>query len=218
MVAEALRADGWWLRSVIVWAKKAPMPESVTDRPTSSWEPIFLLAKSERYWYDAEAVKEEASTAYDPREFDPTPYNKGSGRRDGGVFSTLGQSCLSKSRNQRNVWHLGPEPFREAHFATFPTEIPRRCIKAGCPVGGTVLDPFLGSGTTLAVAAELERNGVGIELNPEYAEIARDRIGRAEKPQTYQSQRATDSPLFEAHTPKQGIDNPSPAAHTPKRV
>jgi DNA modification methylase len=263
-VALALQADGWWLRSVICWAKKSPMPESVTDRPTSSWEPIFLMAKSERYFYDAEAVKEAAvKTGTDAH------LRGGSGERAGtrgglrGAVirksangSTLGGGAYGRShlgdaipeeerratvdgpdsfveapgtRNQRNVWHLGPEPYREAHFATFPTEIPRRAIKAGtsekgccaacgapwvratgwepsCKCGAgvvpcVVLDPFLGSGTTVAVARELGRHGVGCELNPEYAALARERIGKAERPATFRSEKAIDSPLFTEVSP-----------------
>jgi DNA modification methylase len=204
-VALALQADGWYIRSVIVWAKKSPMPESVTDRPTSSWEPIFLMAKSERYFYDAEAVKEpwtsgrndmrskgvRTGLAYLGGAFNNSikDGNEGDGMRaDGGP--SLG------GRNQRNVWHLGPEPYAEAHFATFPTEIPRRCILAGSRPGDTVLDPFNGSGTTGAVAVQHGRNYVGIELNPAYIELAKDRIGKARNPATYQSQKVVDAPLF----------------------
>ncbi len=149
-LAIRLQDDGWWVRSDIAWCKRAPMPESCTDRPTSAWEHVFLLTKSARYYYDAEAVKEDA----------------GGGKR-----------------NQRNVWLLGPEPFPEAHFATYPTEIPRRAILAGSKSGGTILDPFLGAGTTALVADRLGRDCIGIELNPEYAAMARRRIG-------------ADAPLF----------------------
>ncbi len=265
-VALALQADGWWLRSVICWAKKSPMPESVTDRPTSSWEPIFLLAKSERYFYDAEAVKEASEQPGRVRS-DPVggvSWEERNQHDKGGVVSG------ATTRNQRNVWHLGPEPYKEAHFATFPTEIPRRAIKAGtsekgccaacgapwgrvveksggtigkgdwrqgakldrgmCGVGTMpsetnpgvnfdtyrvrtigwqpgctcgaevvpclVLDPFLGSGTTVAVAREMGRHGVGCELNPQYAALARERIGKAERPSTFRSEKAIDSPMF----------------------
>jgi len=267
-VAMALQADGWWIRSVIVWAKKSPMPESCTDRPTSSWEPIFLLAKSERYFYDAEAVKEQSAYPDDNRGAREKNYDA----RTANGISTVNPATSKTypTRNQRNVWHLGPEPYSEAHFATFPTEIPRRAIKAGtsergcCPacrapwtriielVGGRttgrtaerqavadsigkpgganyggglamediasrrtigwkpscecnagdpvpclVLDPFLGSGTTVAVARELGRHGVGCELNPEYAKLAARRIGEAERPNTYRDEtKETDAPLF----------------------
>lgn len=242
-VAFALQAAGWWLRSEIIWAKRAPMPESVTDRPTRSHEHIFLLSKSERYYYDQVAVRE------------PSTGQNGSAAN----FARETKDCLipgqtaiqhrtdrtptadSSYRNQRDVWTLGPEPYPEAHFATFPTEIPSRAILAGtsargcCPACGapwvrvverksmvidrsnnhpaelrtrtsgtmveppsvvttgwrptcdcppadpipcTVLDPFMGSGTTLAVARSLGRNGVGIELNSKYIEMARRRIQR----------------------------------------
>ena len=193
-VALALQADGWWLRSVIVWAKKSPMPESVTDRPTSSWEPIFLMAKSERYFYDAEAVKEQSTTgswdAMPPIGGVKHPGKNGNATYSGDTPPNNG------TRNQRNVWHLGPEPYAEAHFATFPTEIPRRCILAGSRPGDTVLDPFNGSGTTGAVAVQHGRNYIGIELNPAYIELAKDRIGKARNPATYQSQKVVDAPLF----------------------
>jgi len=192
-VALALQADGWWLRSVIVWAKKSPMPESVTDRPTSSWEPIFLLAKSERYYYDAEAVKEPSihaghiATSRNPNAgYDPNEVRGGPG--------FTGQVPLM--RNQRNVWHLGPEPYAEAHFATFPTEIPRRCIMAGSKPGDMILDPFNGSGTTGAVALQLDRHYIGCELNPDYIRMSHDRIGKAVRPATYQSNKIEDAPLF----------------------
>jgi DNA modification methylase len=217
-VALALQSDGWWLRSVIVWAKKSPMPESVTDRPTSSWEPIFLLAKSERYYYDAEAVKEPLQQSSIARLSQDIDSQEGShrahaGAKTNGTMKAVGGRMppiggvkhagsngnptysgdrpeWPTGRNQRNVWHLGPEPYAEAHFATFPTEIPRRCILAGSKPGDTVLDPFLGSGTTLAVAVQLDRRGVGCELNPEYIQLAKDRIGKAAKPNTYASPRA----------------------------
>jgi DNA modification methylase len=194
-VALALQADGWWLRSVIVWAKKSPMPESVTDRPTSSWEPIFLMAKSERYFYDAEAVKEQTQD----KEY--ATVGKIRPTADGGPgFEIRGglhnQEGGRPFRNQRNVWHLGPEPYAEAHFATFPTEIPRRAIMAGSRPGDTILDPFNGSGTTGAVALQHDRRYIGIELNPEYVRLAHDRIGKAVRPTTYQSTKQDDAPLF----------------------
>ena len=194
-VALALQADGWWLRSVIVWAKKSPMPESVADRPTSSWEPIFLLAKSERYYYDAEAVREPVAGSSVLRLSQNVESQTGSTRANGGMKSNGNMKAVGdmESRNQRNVWHLGPEPYAEAHFATFPTEIPRRCIMAGSKPGDLVLDPFLGSGTTLAVAVQLDRRGVGCELNPEYVKLAQDRIGKAKNPLTYRSDRVHEN-------------------------
>ena len=264
-VALALQADGWWLRSVICWHKRSPMPESISDRPTSSWEPIFLLAKSNRYYYDAEAVKEQststggASFGKVDRIDEALEAGQGARRYERPNYREIG-------RNMRNVWTLSSEPYSEAHFATFPSEIPRRAIRAGtsekgcCPACGTpwervvdagvnvhpgdsgrtdahgavqrgkredgkaigtimrgryqhrgasrtvgwepgcacppaepvpcvVLDPFLGSGTTIAAARQLGRHGVGIELNPTYAYMARVRIGKAEKPHTFADHR-----------------------------
>ena len=138
-LAIALQADGWWLRSVICWHKKSCMPESVTDRPTNSWEPIFLLAKSAKYFYDATAVAEPCadSTMNDGRlrdDYEPPRPERGftgSPSKGSGLIKPNGGM-----RSQRNVWHLGPEPYAEAHFATFPTEIPRRAILAGTSARG----------------------------------------------------------------------------------
>lgn len=196
-VALALQTDGWWLRSVIVWAKKSPMPESVTDRPTSSWEPIFLLAKSERYYYDAEGGKEPALNTCTGR----TTGTKSASREQGtdlanGDYAAKVSGIGLLTRNMRNVWHLGPEPYAEAHFATFPTEIPRRAIMAGSRPGDMILDPFNGSGTTGAVALQLDRHYIGCELNPDYIRMSHDRIGKATRPATYQSNKIADAPLF----------------------
>lgn len=165
----ALQDDGWWVRSQIAWTKKSSMPESIRDRPTSAWEPIFLLTKAQRYFYDAEAVR--VPTMGKPH----APGNKklDSSRND---HDQMQKVWGEGGANLRNVWHLGPEPFPDAHFATFPTEIPRRAIKAGSKTGDTILDPFMGSGTTLLVAEELGRESIGIELNHEYAEMAEKRI------------------------------------------
>jgi DNA modification methylase len=168
-VAMALQADGWYLRSDIIWHKPNPMPESVTDRPTTSHEHIFLLAKQERYFYDAEAIKEKAEC---DRMRGPALH--------GDLISTNGNSGLSRrpieeSRNKRSVWTIATQPYAEAHFATFPEEIPKLCILAGSKPGDTVLDPFAGSGTVGKVALELGRRAILIELNPVYIELARDR-------------------------------------------
>ena len=179
-VAFALQTDGWWLRSAIVWHKPNPMPESVTDRPTSAYEMIFLLAKSERYFYDHEAVKEPASWL---RENNPdwqtqraeTNAKKGAGNRnaaDGGFTKW----SPDHGRNRRNVWTVPTKPFSGAHFATFPPALIEPCIKAGSRPGDTVLDPFGGAGTTGLVADRLGRNATLIELNPAYAAMARERI------------------------------------------
>jgi DNA modification methylase len=198
--AFAAQADGWWLRSDIVWSKPNPMPESVTDRPTKAHEYVFLLTKSERYFYDADAVREPASYLQ-PNSPDSisSPYGQGFTRRAkgnaktfrGGIY-TGGKSFDNDgqmerdshgnapndtlSRNKRSVWTIATAPFPEAHFATFPPELPEICIKAGCPVGGTVLDPFGGAGTTALVADRLQRHAILIELNPEYAAMAQRRI------------------------------------------
>lgn len=136
MLAIALKADGWYLRSVICWHKKSCMPESVTDRPTNSWEPIFLLAKSQRYFYDSEAVKEPYTESVGKdRVGAPWIEDAPEGtRNDGGRMRS--DFYKNGGRNQRNVWTLGPEPYSEAHFATFPTEIPRRAILAGTSAKG----------------------------------------------------------------------------------
>jgi DNA modification methylase len=199
-VAFALQADGWYLRSDIIWAKPNPMPESVTDRPTKAHEYLFLLAKSGRYWYDYEAVLEDAIAdhlAGNNTHRGAEAYANGdekhrtkvgliayaqkwkeqgcsghSGNRnaDGTLMGTPGK------RNRRTVWEIATHPFPEAHFATFPPALVEPCILAGCPEGGTVLDPFAGSGTTGMVALRHGRQFIGIELNPEYCEMARRRI------------------------------------------
>lgn len=176
LVAFALRADGWYLRSDIVWSKPNPMPESVTDRPTKSHEYVFLLTKSARYYYDAEAIKEDSITN-DPRR----PYGSdGAWSIDGRDKTEAGAGSARDTdvtrRNARSVWTITTKPYAEAHFATFPTELPKRCIKAGSREGDTVLDPFMGSGTTAWVARHLGRSAVGCELNPEYIEIAARRL------------------------------------------
>jgi DNA modification methylase len=177
-VAFALQADGWVLRQEIIWQKPNPMPESVRDRCTKSHEQIFMFAKARRYWYDAEAVKEAATSSYRPSDFIPKSEK-----------DKQGQSCATKAspnnrtdeikntdRNLRSVWTITTKPFPEAHFATFPPEIPERCIKAGCPKGGVVLDPFFGAGTTGLVAMRLGREFIGIELNADYCKMAGRRI------------------------------------------
>jgi DNA modification methylase len=239
MIAFALRSDGWYLRSEITWCKKAPMPESVTDRPTTATEKLFLLTKSPDYYYDSDAVRNPPSEAMlkqvvegyngqatklfedngvqnasdvksriianarkriaaghgggkqNPGNGDKT---FGDGRGNYGLRPDKQRGHSSRhagfndrwdwmtkeeqmacGSNMRNYWLLGPEPFSEAHFATFPSEIPRRCILAGTKPGDLVLDPFGGSGTTGMVALELARKAILIELNPEYAAMADQR-------------------------------------------
>jgi DNA modification methylase len=183
-VAFALQADGWWLRSDIIWSKPNPMPESVTDRPTKAHEYIFLLSKASTYYYDADAIREPHVRVWDE--------GNGGNLKVGGQRA-VGLTALHKhggdyplpnplGRNRRSVWHVTTTPFPDAHFATFPPKLIEPCILAGCPVGGTVLDPFTGSGTTGSVANALNRNFVGIELNPTYAAMARKRIGDTQTP------------------------------------
>jgi len=151
-VAFALQADGWWLRQDIIWSKPNPMPESVTDRCTKSHEYLFLLTKSKRYYYDAEAIAEAANYPEGPGNIIPC---KGAGDPFMDTRGNLYKIGPRATRNRRSVWEVTTQPFSEAHFATFPPELPRRCILAGCPPGGVVLDPFMGSGTTARVAAHI---------------------------------------------------------------
>lgn len=147
--ALALQSDGWYLRSDIIWSKSNPMPESITDRPTKSHEYIFLLARSRAYYYDYAAIKEPAVNGKE------------------------------KWRNKRSVWNVTAQPYREAHFATFPPDLIKPCILAGAPVGGVVLDPFTGSGTTGKVAIELGRSAILIELKAEYISMIKRRCSTA---------------------------------------
>jgi len=187
-VAFALRADGWWLRSHIIWHKPNPMPESVADRPTSSHESIFLLAKSAQYYFDADAVREPYSRNWFDRIASRTGGKSDKMRRiplarkgkrnrdrnDGGQPQGNGRL---EGRNIRDVWTVASQPFGDAHFAAFPPALIEPCIKAGCPEGGgTVLDPFGGAGTTGLVADRLKRNAILIELNPTYADMISRRI------------------------------------------
>lgn len=225
-LALALQADGWYLRSDIIWHKPCPMPESVNDRPTKAHEYLFLLSKSERYHYDHEAIMEQASPdtharyargrSDDHKWADGGPGNqtiaksfvhmrapgvnpkammpKDEGRQEQGLETASkfghGPGWRNKQnesfsaavkdvvewRNKRTVWTVPPQPFPEAHFATFPEALVRPCILAGCPEGGLVFDPFIGSGTVAVVAESLGCNWLGIELNPAYIEMAERRI------------------------------------------
>jgi len=234
-VAFALQADGWYLRSDIIWHKPNPMPESVTDRPTKSHEYLFLLSKSERYFYDAEAIAEPLAYGSVKRLSQPTldhqnGSNRVSGKTNGNMKAVARASWNGSSfdkgktgemkhtrgkgyskpytnesikdyasggaqdasatkarivdrilsgeivtRNKRSVWTVTTQPYSDAHFATYPPALITPCILAGCPVGGVVLDPFAGSGTTGMVALELGRKAILIELNPTYAELIRQR-------------------------------------------
>ena len=176
-VAFALQADGWYLRSDIIWHKPNPMPESVTDRPTKSHEYLFLLAKSERYYYDADAIKQEAKYPNDKRR--PIG-SEGAWQLDGRKRGENGGGVAyehdTTKSNRRSVWTVPTKSFRGAHFATFPPDLIEPCVKAGCPSDGVVLDPFGGAGTTGLVADRLGRNAILCELNPTYAELAADRL------------------------------------------
>ena len=199
MLAFALRDDGWWLRQDIIWHKPNPMPESIRDRCTKSHEYVFLLSKSERYYFDAIAIAEPASENTHARQKMPDGWDTGagghgsfhrqgrekgktrklaepgSGTKNNGSFDQA-MAVMPDTRNKRSVWTITSEPFPEAHFATFPTALVEPCILAGCPEGGTVLDPFGGAGTTGLVADRHKRNAILIELNPEYAAMAERRI------------------------------------------
>ena len=181
-VAFALQADGWWLRQDIIWSKLNPMPESVRDRCTKAHEYVFLLSKGPRYYFDAEAIKEPASD---------NPVS--AARRNRADFCTVGTKAIQgtgfgqsgkgsnsdhkgETRNRRSVWTVTTKPFKGAHFATFPPDLIEPCILAGCPPGGTVLDPFGGSGTTAGVAVKHGRRAVLCELNPDYAALVPDRV------------------------------------------
>ena len=169
-VAFALQADGWILRQDIIWHKPNPMPESVKDRCTKAHEYLFLLAKKPRYWFDSEAIKEEAVTPANPRYM-------GSKDQVGTLRRDVGREPLGyTNRNRRSVWSICPRPYKGAHFAVFPPALVEPCIKAGCPAGGTVLDPFGGSGTTGQFAKSLGRNAILIELNPAYHDLIRSRL------------------------------------------
>lgn len=176
-VAFALQADGWYLRQDIIWAKPNPMPESVTDRCTKSHEYLFLLSKSPRYYFDHEAIKEPA-VGGKPGNTKPTKGGRAyeDGHTEHRTAVNLHKMGAVEFRNRRDVWNVATKPYKGAHFATFPPDLIEPCVLAGCPVGGTVLDPFGGAGTTGLVAQSLGRNSILIELNPEYIEIAKRRI------------------------------------------
>lgn len=203
MVAFALRADGWYLRQDIIWHKPNPMPESVTDRCTKSHEYIFLFSKSNKYYYDADAIKTAAKNPeddlrrqeykyWDNKNTPDTlrngirPRKSGNIERKNGVARGCPEGnnsnvCGSvpwegEKANKRSVWTINTKYFSEAHFATFPEELPATCIKAGCPENGIVIDPFSGAGTTAIVARKLNRNFIGFELNPDYIKISEERL------------------------------------------
>ena len=206
-VAFALQADGWYLRQDIIWHKPNPMPESVKDRCTKAHEYIFLLSKNQKYYYDYEAILEpsvnpEATAKRYKSGFGGKKsiellesgqqhtrpignkilhyknlQDKGQPVNSFHLSRLEGKEYMSPVRNKRSVWTVTTKPFKEAHFATFPPDLIEPCILAGCPEGGTVLDPFNGAGTTGLVSKKHNRNYVGIDLNPEYIKISRKRLG-----------------------------------------
>lgn len=174
-VAFALQADGWYLRQDIIWAKPNPMPESVTDRCTKSHEYVFLLSKSRKYFYDNEAIKEPAIWALDNRagEGRLTYDGKRQGKEGTGQEAFV---AIKDTRNKRDVWTINTQGYSGAHFAVMPEALVEPCVLAGSRGGDTVLDPFTGSGTVGLVALRYGREFIGVELNPEYAAIAKDRM------------------------------------------
>lgn len=193
-VALALQADGWYLRQDIIWHKPNPMPESVRDRCTKSHEYIFLLSKSERYYFDSEGIKEPAVCGANGSEFHTGKTGehqlgrsqkvrpskpKGSFNGKTEAMESTGQNAfraVTETRNKRSVWTVALKPYKGAHFATYPQELIEPCIRAGCPEGGLVLDPFIGSGTTAAVAQKCGCKFVGCELNATYLDLAAKRF------------------------------------------
>jgi len=171
MLAFALRADGWYLRQDIIWHKPNPMPESVRDRCTKAHEYIFLMSKSQKYYYDANAIKDPVKQDWGTRDRDNGKYhNEGSG-----LQPHIGLEKSYETANKRSVWTVNTKPYSGAHFAVYPQELIQPCILAGAPKGGVVLDPFMGSGTTAQVAQNLGRQYLGCELNPEYSELQHER-------------------------------------------
>ena len=174
MLAFALRADGWYLRQDIIWHKPNPMPESVRDRCTKAHEYIFLLSKSERYFFDSEAIKEPAKVSSEGIRFGGNKY----GDSDDPKHATKSGNVSKEydKANKRSVWTVATRPYKGAHFATFPPALIEPCILAGSRHGDIVLDPFMGSGTTAQVALQHDRQYLGCELNPDYASLQQERI------------------------------------------
>ena len=183
MLAFALRADGWYLRQDIIWSKPNPMPESVRDRCTKAHEYIFLLSKSERYFFDSEAVMEPVASSTIERLSQPTlSQQEGSTRVPGKTNGNMKAVGRTDKRNRRSVWTVATRPYKGAHFATFPPALIEPCILAGSRPGDIVLDPFMGSGTTASVALQHGRQYLGCELNPAYRPLQEARIADAAGP------------------------------------
>ena len=185
MLAFALRDHGWYLRSDIIWMKANPMPESCKDRPSRCYEHIFLLTKSKSYYYDAAAIAEPVAESTPMRMRRKFGKNKYSAGIPGQAHQHLNdyrpngyaEEDIPLLRNKRDVWQINSVPYKGAHFAAYPPKLVETCLLAGCPQDGVVLDPFLGSGTTAAVARQMGRHYIGIELNPDYCALAEQRIG-----------------------------------------
>ena len=188
LLAFALRADGWYLRSDIIWCKANPMPESCKDRPSRCYEHVFLLTKSKKYYYDALAIAkpiaEGTAARYKGGRSASSKYAEeipGQGKvqklNAARAAGTITDADISPVRNARDVWHINTVPYKGGHFAAYPPKLAEKCILAGCPRGGVVLDPFFGSGTTGLAAVKNDRRYIGIELNAEYCELAKERIG-----------------------------------------
>lgn len=185
MLAFALRDTGWYLRSDIIWQKANPMPESCKDRPSRCYEHVFLLTKSRSYYYDAAAIAEPVAESTPMRMRRKFGKNKYSAGIPGQAHQHLNdyrpngyaEEDIPLLRNKRDVWQINSVPYKGAHFAAYPPKLVETCLLAGCPQDGIVLDPFLGSGTTAAVAKQMGRHYIGIELNPDYCELAKQRIG-----------------------------------------
>lgn len=180
MLAFSLRNDGWYLRSDIIWNKPNCMPHSAKDRPVSSYEHVFLLAKSKRYFFDYTALEApitERSAERYKRGFHPQKYSDGApGQAAQAINQPRGGTEPPIMRRVRDVWTIGTNTYRSAHFATYPVGLVKPCILAGCPVSGIVLDPFFGAGTTGVTALMLDRKFIGIDLNPDFCNIADERI------------------------------------------
>ena len=188
MAAFALRDDGWYLRNDIIWMKENPMPESVKDRCARCYEHIFLFSKSKKYFFDYKAISEPIAPATaerlkrgmkggnkygKPVPGQPQPQSINRPREHGEIKD----ADINPLRNKRDVWKINTVPFKGGHYAAYPPKLVETCLLAGCPEGGIVLDPFMGSGTTGMVASQMGRHFVGVELNPEYTELAYKRIG-----------------------------------------
>jgi len=180
-VAMALQEDGWFLRQEIIWAKPNPMPEPSRDRCSRNHEVIYLLAKSKKYYFDFDAIKEKSinKKVAGPNMKTTQHYGAGNGGNAGLLeWKKKFHKTGTPFRRKRSVWWIPVVPFKGAHFATFPPQLIEPCVLAGSPVGGMVLDPFAGSGTTLGVAVKHGRNAIGIELNSEYAELIPKRVSQ----------------------------------------